>query len=89
MKTNLRKDLMIKNAKINSIDDRGWYIVSGGISGGVDYLYNDGIIREGVCASSARSSCSSGFWPTEEAAQSFFKNWKNDDNEFWDGLGMT
>ncbi len=83
----MKKELMIRNVKIDSIDKRGWYIVSGGTNGGVDYLYSDGIIREGVLS---KDPGAFGFWPTEEAARLFFQKWKGEaDEEFWDGLGMT
>jgi len=85
---NTKKEFMIRNVKINSIDERGWYIVAGGIRGGIDYLYSDGIIRGGVQSKGAGGAI--GFWLTEEAASSFFQKWKDDgDDEFWDGLGMT
>lgn len=85
---NAQKEFMIRNVKISSIDERGWYIVAGGISGGVDYLYSDGIIREGVKSKDAGDAVA--FWKTEVDAKVFFEKWKNDgDQEFWDGLGMT
>jgi len=78
------KEFLIKNVHINSIDDRGWYIVASGINGGVHYLYPDGNIRIGV-----NNNGISAFWPSEEAANIFFNTWKVTDNEFWDGLGNT
>ena len=86
MKNISRKEFMVKNVKIDTVDDRGWYIVAGGINGGVDYLYSDGIIREGVY--SAHREDASAFWPTEELARSFFEKWAGNDAEFWAGLGM-
>lgn len=84
-----KKEFMLANAKINSIDERGWYIVAGGINGGVDYLYSDGVIREGVKSSKAESMGAFAFWPTKEIAESFYDQWKAGDDDFWDGLGMT
>lgn len=73
------REFLIKNVHINSIDERGWYIVAGGINGGVHYLYPDGKIRIGV-----NNNGVSAFWPTEEEATAFFNVWKIPDKEFWE-----
>ncbi len=57
--------------RVNSIDDRGYYIVNGdGNCGGVYYLHNDGVIRSGVSSPSLDA-----FWPTEAEAWKFYFKW--------------
>lgn len=64
---------ILKMNRINSIDERGYYIVNGdGNSGGVHYLYADGIIRDGVRSPETDAKA---FWPTETDALSFFITW--------------
>jgi len=63
----------IENVKINTADDRGFYITdwnSNG-NGGVWYLYADGVLRIGTF-----SLESSAFWITREDATEFFNKWK-------------
>ncbi len=78
------KEFLIRNVHIDSIDERGWYIVAGGINGGVHYLHPDGIIRIGI-----NNDGVGAFWPNEQSATVFFVAWKVADDDFWDGLGMT
>lgn len=53
-----------------SHSSRGWYIVS--LVSGVYYLHHDGKVRSGVGAFSDNPA----FWPTEEAAQAFLDEWR-------------
>ncbi len=64
-------------AKVDTIDERGYYIYEGGINVGVNYLYQDGIIREGV---GYDTTCINppAFWPTEESANAFLTEWRAD-----------
>ena len=61
------ESLMKSNVKINSIDERGFYIVDR--DGGTNYLHNDGKIRPGA-------SGGTGFWPDYTSAKEFWNRWK-------------
>ena len=52
-------------------DNRGWYICNE--NGGVHYLHNDGIIRNGVVDYDGVEG--SGFWPTRKEATDFYQDW--------------
>ena len=70
----------IENIKISEDRrNRGWYIVDGSINGGTHYLYNDGIIRNGVIQGQGRlPDTVTAFWPTPEEAMMFVTTWLKD-----------
>ena len=65
------KDRFVECVIINSVDNRGFYIVGGGINGGIHYLYTDGHIRVGV------NGNGHAFWKTEKEAFEFWSHWKD------------
>lgn len=66
------RDSLVYAAKINSVDERGHYIVTTGMVASMFYLYNDGIIRSGVNSGDGATS----FWPTQEEAFDYYEKWK-------------
>ncbi|VAW59596.1 hypothetical protein MNBD_GAMMA08-11 [hydrothermal vent metagenome] len=77
---NIKQNKLVKNMlgkhRIHTIDERGYYIVNGdGNSGGVFYLYDDGIIRKGVQGFYDNPTGADAFWPTEKEAYAFLFKW--------------
>lgn len=68
------REILINTVNINSVDDRGFYICASGMNGGTSYLYNDGVIREGV----NQGGKASAFWKTKKAAKKYFSIYKDE-----------
>ena len=65
------REEMLKSYRIDTVDDRGYFITNGGINGGWYYLYDDGKLHNGVLRGEGNP-----FWPTKEAAQAFYDKWR-------------
>ncbi|WP_108652190.1 hypothetical protein [Dongshaea marina] len=71
----LLQEVMMEAAVIGQADDhRGWYICE---PQGIWYLFDDGEIRK-TCSS--EPDCSA-FWPSREAATTFYQQWKESTQE--------